>query len=135
VIKVKVARHEGIRETTRIAQRINFGYAYSGQHHAPSDLSMEESPPVPIGCEAGCVLELVHIAVEKREVLSTVLCGSTALCWTSAAFFSFLIYTVGRTAWTGDQPVSRPLSIQGNTNTHTHKSKYPCLEWDLNPRS
>jgi hypothetical protein len=33
--------------------------------------------------------------------------GSTALCWTFAAFFSVLIlYTVGRTAWKGDQPVT-----------------------------
>jgi hypothetical protein len=41
-------------------------------------------------------------------------------------FFSFLIlYTVGRTLWTGVQPVARPLS--------THKR--PCLEWDSNPLS
>jgi hypothetical protein len=40
--------------------------------------------------------------------------------------FSFVIlYTVGRTAWTGDQPVARPLP------THRH----PCLEWDSNPWS
>jgi hypothetical protein len=32
----------------------------------------------------------------------------------------------GRTPWTGNQPVARPLP---NTNRH------PCLEWDSNPRS
>jgi hypothetical protein len=33
-------------------------------------------------------------------------------------FFSFLIlYTVGRTLWTGDQPVVRPLPTHNNTNT------------------
>jgi hypothetical protein len=38
---------------------------------------------------------------------------STALCWALAAFSSFLIlFTVGRTPWTGDQPVARPLPTQ-----------------------
>jgi hypothetical protein len=33
-------------------------------------------------------------------------------------FFSFLIlYTVGRTPWTGNQPVARPIPTQNNTNT------------------
>jgi hypothetical protein len=32
-------------------------------------------------------------------------------------FFSFLIlYTVGRTPWTEDQPLARPLPTQENTN-------------------
>jgi hypothetical protein len=46
-------------------------------------------------------------------------------------FFSFLIlYTVGKTPWTGNQPVARPLPIH-RTNAHRH----PCLQWDSNPRS
>jgi hypothetical protein len=37
--------------------------------------------------------------------------GSTALCLTFRRYFRFLVfYTVGRTTWTGDQPVKRPLS-------------------------
>jgi hypothetical protein len=42
--------------------------------------------------------------------------------------------TVGRTHWTGDQPVAKPLPTQDNTNriiAHRH----PCIEWDWNPRS
>jgi hypothetical protein len=40
--------------------------------------------------------------------------------------FQFLNpYTVGRTPWTGDQPVASPLPA------HRH----PCLEWDSNPGS
>jgi hypothetical protein len=39
--------------------------------------------------------------------------------------------TIGRTPWTGDQPVARPLPIQDNTNIDIH----PCLKWDSNPRS
>jgi hypothetical protein len=42
----------------------------------------------------------------------------TTPLWTLATFFSFLIlYTVGRTPWTGNQPVTEPLSTQNNTNT------------------
>jgi hypothetical protein len=37
-------------------------------------------------------------------------------------FFSFLIlYTIGRTPWTGDQPVARPLPTHRTTQTQTHK--------------
>jgi hypothetical protein len=50
-------------------------------------------------------------------------------------FFSFVIffYTEGRTPWTSDQPVARPLPTHRTTQTqnkHTHR--YPCLEWDSN---
>jgi hypothetical protein len=52
-------------------------------------------------------------------------------------FFSFLIfYTVGRTPWKGDQPVSRPLPT--HTGQHKHRTnayRHPCLKWDSNPRS
>jgi hypothetical protein len=52
-------------------------------------------------------------------------------------FFSFLIlYTFGRTPWTGDQPVARPLPTHRTTQTQNKCTKYrhPCLEWDSNPR-
>jgi hypothetical protein len=39
-------------------------------------------------------------------------------CWTLAAIFSFLtLYTVGRTPWTGDQPVARLLPTHRTTQT------------------
>jgi hypothetical protein len=44
-------------------------------------------------------------------------------------FSSFLIlYTFGRTPWTGDQLVTRSLSVH-RINAHVH----PCLEWHSNP--
>jgi hypothetical protein len=55
-----------------------------------------------------------------------------------AAFFSFLIlYTVGRTPLTGDQPVARPLPTHRRVKTQNESTQYghPCLEWDPNPRS
>jgi hypothetical protein len=48
-------------------------------------------------------------------------------------FFCFLLflYTVGRTPWTGDQLVARPLPThKQRMNVHRH----PCLDWDPNPR-
>jgi hypothetical protein len=48
-----------------------------------------------------------------------------------SGFFSFLIlHTVGRTPWTGDQPVTRPLPTH-RINIHRH----PSLEYYSNPRS
>jgi hypothetical protein len=44
--------------------------------------------------------------------------------------YSLSYYTVGRTPWTGHQPVARPPPIH-RINAHIH----PCLEWDSNPRS
>jgi hypothetical protein len=39
-------------------------------------------------------------------------------------FFSFLIlYTVGRTPWTGDQPVERPLPIHRTTQTQNKSTQ------------
>jgi hypothetical protein len=50
--------------------------------------------------------------------------------------FRNLFYTDGRTPWTSDQTVTRPLPTHRTTQTqnkHTHK--YPCLECESNPRS
>jgi hypothetical protein len=50
-------------------------------------------------------------------------------------FFSFLIlYTVGRTLWTSDKPVTWPLPTHRITQTQ-NEGKHPCPEWDSKPRS
>jgi hypothetical protein len=60
---------------------------------------------------------------------------STVLLLDLGRFFSFLIlYTVGRTPWTGNQPVARPLPKHRITQAQ-NKRGYPRLEWDSNPRS
>jgi hypothetical protein len=47
-------------------------------------------------------------------------------------FFSFLIlYTVGRSPWTGHQPVARPLPTHNTNRINAHR--HTCLEWDSNP--
>jgi hypothetical protein len=62
--------------------------------------------------------------------------GSAVPLLDLARFFSFLIlYTVGRTPWTGNQPVARPLSTRRSTQTQDKLTQTPhCLEWDSNPR-
>jgi hypothetical protein len=53
-------------------------------------------------------------------------------------FFSFLIlYTIGRTSWTGDQPVTRPMPTHRWTQTQNKRTQYrhPCLERDSYPRA
>jgi hypothetical protein len=51
--------------------------------------------------------------------------------------FSFLmLYTVGRTPWSSDQPVARPLPTNRATQTENRrKHRHPRLQWDSNPRS
>jgi hypothetical protein len=63
--------------------------------------------------------------------------GSTALLLDPGLFFSFLIlYAVGRTPWTSDQPVARPLPTHRTTKTQNKRIyKRACIEWGSNPRS
>jgi hypothetical protein len=45
-------------------------------------------------------------------------------CWTLAFFFSFLIlYTVGMTPWSRDQPVARPLPTHRRTQTQNKRTQ------------
>jgi hypothetical protein len=56
--------------------------------------------------------------------LSLFIYDSTVLCWTLAAFFNFLIlYTDGRTPWTGDQLVARPLPTHRTTQTQNKRTQ------------
>jgi hypothetical protein len=49
--------------------------------------------------------------------------------------FRNLCYTDGRTPWTSDQPVARPLPTHRTTQTQNKRThKHTCLEWDSNPR-
>jgi hypothetical protein len=50
--------------------------------------------------------------------------GSTALSWAMPVFFSFLFFfTVGRTPWTGDQPIARPLPTQRAAQTQNKRTQ------------
>jgi hypothetical protein len=75
------------------------------------------------------------------------------LCWSALIFYSSmalqpsvgpwpflqfrnLLYTVGRTRWTSDQPAVIRLPKHRATQTHNKRThRHPCLEWDSNPRS
>jgi hypothetical protein len=61
--------------------------------------------------------DLQHRVISRSFILS----GCTAPCWALVAFFSFIIlYTVGRTPWTGNQPVARPLPTHRTAQTQTY---------------
>jgi hypothetical protein len=51
--------------------------------------------------------------------------------------FNIIIFfcTDGRTPWTGNQPIARPLPTQDKTKQNKRTHRHPCLEWDSNPRS
>jgi hypothetical protein len=54
--------------------------------------------------------------------------GSTDLLLDLDHFFNFLIlYTVGRTLWTGDQPVAMPLPTHRTTQTQNKPHRHPCV--------
>jgi hypothetical protein len=43
--------------------------------------------------------------------------------------FRYLFYTDGKTPWTGDQPVVRPLPTRKTTQIQIKRThKYPCLQ-------
>jgi hypothetical protein len=79
---------------------------------------------------------LIWAACPVHLTLLHLLGLSTGLCWTLAAFsFSWSFYTVGRTPWTGDQPVARPLLYTEQHRINAHRHRHPCLKWDSNPWS
>jgi hypothetical protein len=51
------------------------------------------------------------------------ICGSTALCWALAAFQFLNLYILGRTPWTGDQPVARPVPTDRTTQTQNKRTQ------------
>jgi hypothetical protein len=61
--------------------------------------------------------------MEMRNLIYLSIYGSTSLCWSLDAFFSFLIfYTIGRTPWMGDQLVARPIPAHTGQHKHTDTS-------------
>jgi hypothetical protein len=57
--------------------------------------------------------------------------GPTALV-DLGSFFSLYLYTVGRTPWTGDEPVSRPLPTHKTTQTQNKRTQtcMPRVEFE-----
>jgi hypothetical protein len=80
---------------------------------------------------------LTASALARPIYLSIYLCiyGSilVALLLHLDRFFSFLIlYTAGRTPWTGDQPVARPLPTHRTTQTQNKRrqTSMPCVGFE-----
>jgi hypothetical protein len=82
----------------------------------------------------GVTVRIIHIAMLPCYYLSVY--GCTVLLLDLGRFFNFVIlYTVGRTSWTEDQPVARLLATNRTTQTQNKRTQISCLEWDSNLRS
>jgi hypothetical protein len=72
-----------------------------------------------------CKIKTVLVEPETTVLLIRIclsIYGSTILV-DLGRFFSFLIHTVGRTLWTGDQSLARPLRTHGTTQTQKKRTQ------------
>jgi hypothetical protein len=79
----------------------------------------------------------IHPSIYPSVCLSVCLCMAVQPFVGLGLFFSFLIlYTVGSTPWTDDQPVAWQLPTHRTTQTQNKRIyRHPCLEWYSNPLS
>jgi hypothetical protein len=81
------------------------------------------------------------VITKETSVLSKHLCVHVSMALLSFfgpwPLFSFLIlYIIGRTPWSGEQSVAKPLPTHRTTQTQNKRTyKHECLEWDSIPRS
>jgi hypothetical protein len=81
-------------------------------------------------------LECKHIHIQNRVFLHSSMALQPFVRPWPLLQFRNLIYTDGRTPWTGNQAVARSLPIHRTTQTQNKRIyRYQCLEWDSNPRS
>jgi hypothetical protein len=80
-------------------------------------------------------ISLICIAVVASFIHSSMALLSFVGPWPLLQFRN-LFYTDGRTPWTSDRPVARPLPKQRAAQTQNKPThKLPCLEWVSNIRS
>jgi hypothetical protein len=80
-------------------------------------------------------LNIIHrrVYISKRNVSETGFCFLLQVKPTQLGPIDRDIH-VGRTPWTGDQPVARPLPTHRTTRTQNKRThRQPCLDWDSNP--
>jgi hypothetical protein len=92
-----------------------------------------ESQSISDDCHKATIV-IVNTAAKVLGVIHSFINGSTALRWALVAiFFSFVIlYTVGRTPWTGISSSQGRYLHTGQYKHRINAHKHPCLEWDPN---
>jgi hypothetical protein len=86
-------------------------------------------------CFAECEKTIWHLYFLHPVSLPLPSLYDSKAIWTSAHFFSFLIlYTVGRTPWTGDHPLQCRNLHTGQHKPRIHAQRHQCLKWESNPR-
>jgi hypothetical protein len=63
--------------------------------------------------------------------------GLRPLAWYQSELIQklWILQTLGRISWTGNQSAARPLPTQKKTNTEKTQTDFHTLNWDSNPRS
>jgi hypothetical protein len=118
------------------SHNIRIRYTRMGGLCSSSLILTAEELYLPVGVYLSHLQTWILIALREGSALTANLrdhLGRPVLFygWGRGRFFQFLnLYTVGRTPWTGDQPVARRLPTR-RISAHRH----PCLEWDSDPRS
>jgi hypothetical protein len=82
--------------------------------------------------ELVCVIRPIHPSI--HPFIHPSIYGSTALCWALAAFsVSWSFCTVGRTPWTGDQCIARPLPTHRTTQRQNKLTQTSMSQMGLEP--
>jgi hypothetical protein len=66
---------------------------------------------------------------------STFLIGPSGLFLIRINLELWILQTVGRIPWTGDQPCRQAAAYAGQHKQRRNANRHPCHEWDSNPRS
>jgi hypothetical protein len=74
-------------------------------------------PPPPPGCAIGLTMQHIITSSSSSSSSYMALQPISGLGLLFIRFRNLALKTVGRTPWTSDQPIARPLLTQDNTNT------------------
>jgi hypothetical protein len=81
-------------------------------------------------------MSLAFIRIEEGLDIIIIIMALQPFVGPWSLFSSLILYTVGRTFCTGDQPVARPLPTHRTTQTQNKRThRHICVEWDSSPRS
>jgi hypothetical protein len=109
-----------------VSYNIRIRYTRMGGLCSSSLILTAEDLHLPVGVYFSHLQTCILIALRGGSAVSGNLRGHVGL---PVLLWLYISFWGGRTPWTGDQPVARPLPTR-KINAHRH----PCLEWDSNPR-
>jgi hypothetical protein len=101
------------KETTIAKFQVLPRHWHGESENTAKKISGWRSEPVAFQIPTMLSLHAINNDASDTDMNRLSICGSTVLLLELGRFFSFLfLYTVGRTPWTGTQPVAKPLLTQ-----------------------